>query len=341
MSNLTYKVKHGLDLTKELELGRKIAEFAIKNKGNTNTKFVAHIGLKSQIACQIMRKYGGKGAKHTTTKSIKNIVLPVPGQGIKFKNGIISVPVLKWKMLFDKQIIKICQIEFNSEYAFICCEIKDEDVYETDKFIGVDRNATGHIAVCATTDGKVMKLGKKAPHTNRKYKSIRKSLQHQKKFRKIKKIKNRESRITKDINHKISRAIVNMAKKGKYGIKLEKLDGIRKKKQGRKLNGIKSNWSFYQFQTFIEYKSKLLGVPVFYIAPEYTSQTCSICGQLGTRDKKSFSCKCGKVEHADVNAAFNIAKASILQPGEKRKFNSRKNEIPVSGALMPTKEATI
>jgi putative transposase len=340
MSNLTYKIRHGLNLTHELELGRKVAEFAIQNKGNTNTKFVKHIGLKSQIACQVMRKYGGRRTKQATTKAIRNIVLPVPNQGIKWDGHILKVPVLKWEIMFEKEIVKICQIEFNKEYAFICCEVKDEKQYETEKYIGIDRNATRHIAVCATTDGKVMKLGKKAPHIHRKYKQTRKALQKQKKFRKIKSIKNRESRITRDINHKISRAIVTLAKEGKYAIKLEKLTGIRKKKQGRSLNGIKSNWSFYQLEQFIGYKAKLLGVPVHYVASEYTSQTCARCGRLGTRDKKSFSCICGNVEHADVNAAFNIAKASILRKGEKRLFNNRKNEISVSGALIPTKEAT-
>jgi putative transposase len=66
-----------------------------------------------------------------------------------------------------------------------------------------------------------------------------------------------------------SRKIVNIAKEKGYGIKLEKLEGIRRKKQGKTLNGIKSNWSFYQLRQFVEYKSKLLGVPVFYVAPHF------------------------------------------------------------------------
>jgi len=55
-----------------------------------------------------------------------------------------------------------------------------------------------------------------------------------KKYRLAKKIKKRESRIIMDLNHKVSRKIVKIAKEQNAGIKLEKLDGIRNNKKHSK-----------------------------------------------------------------------------------------------------------
>ena len=151
-------------------------------------------------------------------------------------------------------------------------------------------------------------MAKKAYHTHQKYKNIRKKLQKKSKYKAVKKLKNKEARIIKDLNHKISNKIIKEAKKEKAGIVLEDLKEIRKTaKTSKNFQYALNSWSFYQLRKFIEYKAKLHGILVAKIDPRYTSQQCSRCGLLGTRKGKNFKCSCGHVENADVNASFVIS----------------------------------
>ncbi len=110
----------------------------------------------------------------------------------------------------------------------------------------MDLNATGHVAVAVNIEtGKVFKLGKKAQHIHKKYSNIRKTLQKQGKFKKLKQIKNREIRVIKDLNHKISKGIVEFAHKIKSGLRLEDLKGICKAaKSSRSFRYSLNSWSF-------------------------------------------------------------------------------------------------
>jgi len=302
---LTYKVKHLRDLSEELKKAKKVALFALKTKSRSS-KNVKHIGLPSSISNQILKKY----SSNKVLKRVTSVKLTVPAQGIKFSNNLISISCLKLKLSFDKKIGKINQIELDSKYAFISCTISENIVLQPMSWVGVDLNATGHCCVASDPKtGKVLKLGKKANHIHKKYKNIRKNLQKKKKYKAVKNIRDRESRIVRDLNHKISSKLVKEAKRQNAGIVLEDLKGIRKnKKQAKSFKGTLNSWSFYQLLQFIIYKAKLLGVPVVQIDPRYTSQQCSICGLLGLRNGKQFKCPhCGHVENADVNASFVIS----------------------------------
>ena len=311
---LTYKIRHGRDFTSELRKARRVAEYTLKT-GSISSHDVKHLGLKSMISNQILRKY----SRNRVLKEIRSVKLTIPSQGVRVLRGLrtLIIPCLDLTLNyhFRDDFEKINQIEVGDEYAYVSVTIPEEKSYEPKGWIGVDRNTTGHIAVVADPEtGKILKLGKSAKHIHDKYRNIRRSLQSHGKYRKVKEIKNRESRVVRDLNNKVSRKIVDAAKSSDMGIKFELLEGIRKTtKQARSFRYALHSWSFYQLERMIEYKSKLLGVPVAYVDPAYTSQTCSRCGHLGDRKGKEFKCLgCGHVENADVNASFNIAASHQL-----------------------------
>ena len=333
---LTFKIRHNRDFSEELRKAKQVADFAVRNR-TFSSKDVKDIGLKSVIANQILRKYG----RNKTIKRVKSIKLIIPNQGIRVdrEGKTIIIPSLKFSFAyqFPNSFDKINQIEISSEYVYVSVSVPEKESMKPEKYIGVDLNTTGHVAVVANPEtGKVLKLGKKAEHIHNKYKNLRKDLQKKGKYRKVKQIKNRESRIVRDLNHKISDKIVETAIHSNSGIKLELLEGIRNnKKHSKSFNYSLNSWSFYQLQMFIEYKAKLQGIPVVYIEPAYTSKTCSRCGHIGYRNDKYFKCPhCGHVDHADVNAAFNIA----LRPTGMNRF-SIESDILKGNTDIP-KEAT-
>jgi len=151
--------------------------------------------------------------------------------------------------------------------------------------------------------------GRQNKFIRRKYKQLRRELGKKKKVNAIKRVNDKESRIMQDINHKISRNIVNFAMENNCGtIKLENLSGIRQTSKARGKN--KANlhsWTFFELSSFIEYKAREVGILVEKINPEYTSQTCPSCGERNKTKTRNYSCDCGCRSHRDRVGALNIA----------------------------------
>jgi putative transposase len=333
---LTFKVKHGADLSTALKAGRQVALFAVKT-GSKSSADVKQFGLPSTISNQVLRKYG-RGAKQ-----VSRIVLPVPGQSLSYTQGSVHIPCLKLTFPLNPHhaILRVNQVELNDTFACVSCEVEEAPI-TSQGWIGVDLNTTGHACVMANPEtGKVNKLCKRARHIRWKARCQRRQLQHKGKLRRLKAHRRKEHRRLRDLDHKISAFVVSTAKAANKGIRVENLTGIRKRaKTAKSFKGTLHSWSFYQLASFIEYKAKLQGVRFEKIDPSFTSQADSRTGLLGTRLGKIFRSPSGRVEHADANAAFNIAQASLNVAQLRAERDARKGSLKPLKALCPMARTT-
>jgi IS605 OrfB family transposase len=196
-------------------------------------------------------------------------------------------------------------------FLYATCDIPEPELTEPAGFLGVDLG----IANIATTDGGTRHSGKYLNRQRHQARHLRARLQAKNTKsakRLLKKRARKEARFAADTNHLIAKRIVTEAQRTGRGIALEDLMGIRARVRLRKPQRVTlHSWAFAQLGQFIAYKAVLAGVPVVYVDPAYTSQTCSSCGHLSKKnrpDQVTFCCtSCGFAEHADVNAARNIA----------------------------------
>jgi putative transposase len=206
------------------------------------------------------------------------------------------------------------------------------------RWIGVDLNTTGHVAVAADIlSGKIMKLGKNIHYNHHQSSKNCTKLWREGKLWKLKINKSRERKYFKSALNAISRQIVSFAESLGSGIKFEKLFSQHYTHRDSAKSSYEfsfENGSFYSLQQQVEKRAGDRGIPVIYVNPAYTSRRCCRCGSLGRRAKKHFECPhCGYVAHADVNAAFNIAAGSLqsasggcLEHGEQESLRREQKE---------------
>ena len=126
----------------------------------------------------------------------------------------------------------------------------------------------------------------------------------------LRKVSGKESRHMRHVNHIVSKEIVTEAVRiGARAIAMEDLTHIRDRiKAGLRVRTRLHRWAFRQLQDFTAYKAAEEGIATVFTDPAYTSKGCSECGQIGSRVKHRFTCKCGRRAHSDVNAASNHAR---------------------------------
>jgi len=237
--------------------------------------------------------------------------IPFETKGMeKFFDGSYSFGTAKLVYKFNKYFLHIPMTKYYQQTT----------LFEINKIVGIDLGIN-FLATTYDSDGKTNFF--KGRHIKSKrghYKILRKQLQKlgtKSAKGKIKSIGSRENRYVSDVNHAITKALVD-----KYGSNtlfvLEDLTGVRNATEKVHIDNryTSVSWAFYQFKQLLEYKAMVNCSVVITVNPKYTSQQCPKCGHIekANRDKKKhvFKCKnCDYQSNDDRIGAMNLWRKGI------------------------------
>ena len=182
--------------------------------------------------------------------------------------------------------------------------------------VGIDRGLRFLTVSYDEQDKTEFISGRKIATKRHKFQEVRCQLQSKgtkSAKRRLKAISGRENRWMSDVNHQISKTLVE-----KYGkdtlFVLEDLTGVsfeesnlsRTVKQKYDLR----SWSFYQLEQFLTYKAHENRSEVLKVSATYTSQRCPKCGTIHKENRDHhrhlYRCQCGYRSNDDRIGAMNI-----------------------------------
>ena len=168
------------------------------------------------------------------------------------------------------------------------------------------------------------------------------SRQHRRLVRAKSRMKAKHERVMRDMEHKISREIVNVAVGSEanmivYGDIKDIGDGVA---LGKQTNQKISGWNHGKVRAYVEYKAEAEGIAVVMQDERHTSQTCPSCaGAPWARHKprgRHYRCpSCGFQSHRDVVGQVNILSAfKFGAPGKIPAPTIIKHRIPYNIRVM-------
>ncbi|RKY59498.1 MAG: transposase [Candidatus Latescibacterota bacterium] len=226
------------------------------------------------------------------------------------------------KRWLEDRAKKICEslvVKRGQDYFLhLTIEVEEPPPKDPQGFLGVDLGINN---LAYTSEGESFS-GREVEGARLRYERLRAELQQKGTWsakRKLKRLSGKERRFKRNINHLISRRIVDKALATGRALVLEALKGIGERAKHRKSqNGRFHKWAFGELRRFIVYKAQLAGVQVFFAPPAYTSQRCPVCGYTAKHNRPSqgkFLCRvCGFSDHADHVGALNLVWVAVSRP---------------------------
>ena len=250
------------------------------------------------------------------------------GFSVNTLNGRVKLPYFAEGMskYFDHTIYKFGTAKLTNKhgkyYLHIPAtyDVEESNISDICNVVGIDRGINFVVATYDSHHKSGFVSGKTIKQKRAAYSKLRKELQMRQtpsSRRRIKAIGQRENRWMQDVNHQVSKALVENNPKHTLFV-LEDLSGVRNatERVRTKDRYVSVSWSFYDLEQKLIYKAKQNQSTVIKVNPRYTSQCCPVCGHIekANRNKKLhlFTCKnCGYKSNDDRIGAMNLYRMGI------------------------------
>lgn len=309
----------------------------------TYRKLRSTFGLKSQMAQSVLKTVIAKyktnqtnGHKRCQIAFKKPQIDLVFNRDYSLTKGLFSINTLEGRIKVPFQT-KELETYFDGTWTFgtaklvnkhqkwflhipVSKEMEEANLHHICQVVGVDMGVNFLATVYDSNGQTLFFKGRHIKHKRAKYKQLRRQLQKKQTpsaRRRLKKIGQRENRWMQDVNHCISKALVERYGKNTLFV-LEDLTGVRQRTEKVSVNHRYEmvSWAFYDLRQKIEYKAHKHRAKVIVVDPTYTSQTCPKCGhtEKANRNKKThtFCCRtCGYTSNDDRIGAMNLQRKGI------------------------------
>ena len=243
-------------------------------------------------------------------------------------NGRVKLPYFTKGMskYFDHTIYKFGTAKLVNKHGKyflhipVTYDVEESNISDICNVVGIDRGINFVVATYGSRHKSGFVSGKAIKQKRAGYSKLRKELQMRhtpSARRRIKAIGQRENRWMQDVNHCVSKALVESNPKHTLFV-LEDLSGVRNatERVRTKDRYVSVSWPFYDLERKLIYKAKQNQSAVIKVDPRYTSQCCPVCGHIekANRNKKIhlFTCKnCGYKSNDDRIGAMNLYRMGI------------------------------
>ena len=301
-------------------------------------------GLKSQMAQSVLKtviaryrtilENQNKWIRPTFKKPQYDLVwnrdysLTQNGFSVNTPNGRVKLPYFAEGMskYFDHTIYRFGTAKLTNKHGKyylhipVTYDVEESNISDICNVVGIDRGINFVVATYDSHHKSGFVSGKTIKQKRAAYSKLRKELQMRQtpsSRRRIKAIGQRENRWMQDVNHQVSKALVENNPKHTLFV-LEDLSGVRNatERVRTKDRYVSVSWSFYDLEQKLIYKAKQNQSTVIKVNPRYTSQCCPVCGHIekANRNKKLhlFTCKnCGYKSNDDRIGAMNLYRMGI------------------------------